>query len=82
MAIGKAGVDIEISKLTIKLGYLKIIEKGQLSKMYIENDAAVYMKEEKKIDIHVELNLGKKNFTAYTMDLTKKYIEINSDYRS
>ena len=23
-----------------------------------------------------------KNFTAYTMDLTKKYIEINADYRS
>ena len=40
------------------------------------------MREEKKIDISVELNLGKKNFTAYTMDLTKKYIEINGDYRS
>ena len=82
MAIGKAGVDIEINKLSIKLGSLKIIEKGQLSKMYIESDAAVYMKEEKKIDINVELNLGKKNFTAYTMDLTKKYIDINGDYRS
>ena len=82
MAIGKAGVDIEINKLSIKLGSLKIIEKGLLSKTYIENDAAVYMKEEDKIDIGIELNLGKKNFTAYTMDLTKKYIEINSDYRS
>ena len=82
MAIGKAGVDIEINKLSLKLGSLEIIEKGQLSKTYIEDDAAVYLKEEKKIDIKVELNLGKKNFTAYTMDLTKKYIEINSDYRS
>ena len=82
MAIGKAGADIEINKLSIKLGSLKIIEKGQLSKMYIESDAAVYMKEEKKIDIDVELNLGKKNFTAYTMNLTKKYIDINGDYRS
>ena len=35
-----------------------------------------------KIDITVDLNIGKKNFTVYTMDLTKKYIEINSDYRS
>ena len=26
--------------------------------------------------------LKRKNFTAYTMDLTKKYIEINADYRS
>ena len=82
MAIGKAGVDIKIDKLSIKLGSLKIIEKGQLSKTYIESDAATYMKEEKKIDIAVELNLGRKNFTAYTMDLTKKYIEINGDYRS
>ena len=39
------------------------------------------MKEE-KIDLFVNLNLGKKEFSAYTMDLTKKYIEINSDYRT
>jgi glutamate N-acetyltransferase/amino-acid N-acetyltransferase len=82
MAIGKADVDIKVNKLSIKLGQIKIIEKGQLSKTYIENDAGVYMKEEKNIDIIVDLNLGKKNFTAYTMDLTKKYIEINADYRS
>ena len=82
MAIGKTDVEIDINKLSIKLGSLKIIEKGQLSKTYIENDAAVYMREEKKIDLFVNLNLGKKNFTAYTMDLTKKYIEINTDYRS
>ena len=82
MAIGKTDVDIEVNKLSIKLGSIKIIEKGQLSKTYIESDAAVYLREEKKIDIDVDLNLGKKNFTAYTMDLTKKYIDINADYRS
>ncbi|MDC0569462.1 bifunctional glutamate N-acetyltransferase/amino-acid acetyltransferase ArgJ [Candidatus Pelagibacter sp.] len=82
MAIGKSGVDIRINKLSVKLGPIKIIEKGQLSKNYIEDDAKVYMKESQKIDITVELNLGKKNFTAYTMDLTRKYIDINSDYRS
>ena len=82
MAIGKADVDIDINKLSIKLGSIKIIEKGQLSKTYIESDAAVYMREEKQIDITVDLNLGRKNFTAYTMDLTKKYIDINADYRS
>ena len=82
MAIGKSDVDIDINKLSIKLGPIKIIEKGQLSKSYIEDDAAVYMKEGKKIDITIDLNLGKKNFVAYTMDFTKRYIEINSDYRS
>jgi len=82
MAIGKADVDIMINKLSIKLGSIKIIEKGQLSKTYIESDAAAYMREEKQINITIDFNLGRKNFTAYTMDLTKKYIEINADYRS
>ena len=82
MAIGKADIDIKINKLSVKLGSIKIIEKGQLSKTYTEDAAAEYMKESKKIDIFVDLNLGKKSFTAYTMDFTKKYIEINTDYRS
>ena len=82
MAIGKANVNIELHKLFIKLGLMKIVEKGQLSKTYVEDDAVVYMKEEKKIDIVIDLNMGTKNFTAYTMDLTKKYVEINADYRS
>ena len=82
MAIGKANVNIELHKLFIKLGLMKIVEKGQLSKTYVEDDAVVYMKEEKKIDIIIDLNMGTKNFTAYTMDLTKKYVEINADYRS
>ena len=37
---------------------------------------------EYKIDITVDLATGSKEFIAYTMDLTKKYIEINADYRS
>jgi glutamate N-acetyltransferase / amino-acid N-acetyltransferase len=82
MAIGKANIDIVLSTLSIKLGAIKIIEKGNLSNSYIEDDASSYLKEENKIDIEVDLGIGKKNFTAYTVDLTKKYIEINSDYRS
>ena len=35
-----------------------------------------------KIDINIDISSGLKNFTAYTMDFTKKYIEINADYRS
>ena len=82
MAIGKANININLNKLSIRLGPIKIIEKGQLSSTYNEDDAEVYMKEEKKIDLYIDLNVGKKNFTAYTMDLTTKYIEINADYRT
>ena len=81
MAIGKANVNINLNKLEIKFGAIKIIEKGQLSINYNEIEVAEYMKNE-QIDLYIDLNMGKKSFSVYTMDLTKKYIEINSDYRS
>ena len=81
MAIGKANVNLTPNKITIKLGNITIIENGKLLNSYNEKDAANYMKEE-KIDLLVNLNQGKKEFVCYTMDLTKKYIEINSDYRT
>ncbi len=81
MAIGKAGVKIDLKKLSISFGSIKIIEKGQIFKKYKENEVASYMKDQ-SIDILVNLNMGSKSFTAYTMDLTKKYIDINADYRS
>jgi glutamate N-acetyltransferase/amino-acid N-acetyltransferase len=34
------------------------------------------------IDLDIEISTGKKSFTVYTMDFTKKYIDINADYRS
>jgi len=81
MAIGKSNVDIDLKRLSIQFGKIKIIEKGQLVKNYKESDVANYMKTQ-SIDISIKLNMGLKKFTAYTMDLTKKYIEINADYRS
>tara|TARA_Y100000590_G_scaffold17605_1_gene21114 strand:+ start:3009 stop:4310 length:1302 start_codon:yes stop_codon:yes gene_type:complete len=81
MAIGKSNVNLKPDKLTIKFGNITIIENGKLSNSYSETEAAHYMKGE-KIDLLINLNLGKKEFTSYTMDLTKKYIEINSDYRT
>ena len=81
MAIGKANVQLNLEKLAINFGKIKVIEKGQLLPNYEEIEVAEYMRGQ-KIDLTVDLNIGNKNFTAYTMDLTKKYIEINADYRS
>ena len=81
MAIGKANVQLNLEKLAINFGKIKVIEKGQLLTNYEEIEVAEYMRGQ-KIDLTVDLNIGNKNFTAYTMDLTKKYIEINADYRS
>ena len=81
MAIGKANVQLNLNKLALDFGNIKVIEKGQLAANYEEAEVAEYMRGE-KIDLKIDLNIGNKNFTAYTMDLTKKYIEINADYRS
>ena len=81
MAIGKSGVSINLKKLSINFGNIKVVDKGQLVNNYKETEVANYMKEH-TIDISISLNMGLKKFTAYTMDLTKKYIEINADYRS
>ena len=81
MAIGKANVPINIEKLSIKVGEIIIIQNGKLSINYDEEVTSNYMKSD-NIDITVNISKGSKNFTAYTMDLTKKYVEINADYRS
>ena len=81
MAIGKAGVPINFDKLSLKFGELLIVQNGKLNTNYNEAEASDYMKND-NIDINIDISSGSKNFEAYTMDLTKKYVEINSDYRS
>ena len=81
MAIGKAGLFINLEKLSIKFGEISIIQNGKINQNYNESETSEYMKNT-NIEVCVDLSLGSKNFTAYTMDFTKKYVEINSDYRS
>ena len=81
MAAGKTDVDLNINSINLNIGSHKVLEKGQLSKYFSENNLKEYMKND-TIKITLEINLGKKNFTCYTMDLTKKYLKINSDYRT
>ena len=81
MAIGKSQATINLDKLSIKFGELNIVHKGKFFSHYDENETTSYMKN-KNIEISIDVASGNKYFTAYTMDLTKKYIEINADYRS
>ena len=81
MAIGKSGIDVNLNKLSLKFGDLIIVTKGKIYNQYNENEAANYMKNS-DIDISIDIGNGKKNFSVYTMDLTKEYIKINADYRS
>ena len=81
MAIGKSGVRVDIKKLTILIGPFKVLVNGNLAKDYKEIIVSDYMKNE-SITITIDVGLGNKKFTAYTMDLTKEYVQINADYRT
>ena len=81
MAIGKSGSLINLNKLSIKFGDLVIVQNGKLHTSYNEHNTSEYMTND-TIEIEVDISSGTKNFTSYTMDLTKKYIDINADYRT
>ena len=81
MAVGKCNVKINIKKLSIKIGNNSVFLNGEVDKNYNEDHVKNYMKNN-ALEIIIDIGTGTKSFTAYTMDLTKKYIKINSDYRS
>ena len=81
MAIGKSEESIVANNLTIKFGQFTVVENGQQIDNYNEKIVKEYMKWD-AIEINIELNMGKSNFTVYTCDFTKDYIDINTDYRN
>jgi glutamate N-acetyltransferase/amino-acid N-acetyltransferase len=81
MAVGKAGERAERDKLAIWFGGVRVAHKGLRDPGYDEAEVSKLMQAD-KIDIKVDLGLGKGDFTVWTCDLTKRYVEINGDYRS
>lgn len=81
MAVGKSGAKADRDLLSIRFGDILVAEKGWVAESYTEEDGAAYMKGE-NIVISVDLGLGDATDTVWTCDFTKRYIEINADYRS
>ncbi len=81
MAIGKSKAKLEQNNISLKFGRNIVLNKGKLKKNYNEKPISEYLKKN-EIRIEVDLNYGKFFSKVWTCDLTKKYIEINADYRS
>jgi len=81
MAVGKAGVDLDINKLDIYLGDTQLMAAGQKQAAYTEAQGAAVMAEE-EITITIDLNAGEHSETVWTCDLSQEYVRINADYRS
>jgi glutamate N-acetyltransferase/amino-acid N-acetyltransferase len=81
MAVGKAGVALDINKLDIWLGDVCLMQAGQKHETYSESQGAAIMACE-EIVITIDLHAGNVRETVWTSDLSHEYVRINADYRS
>ncbi|HEY3694312.1 bifunctional glutamate N-acetyltransferase/amino-acid acetyltransferase ArgJ [Phenylobacterium sp.] len=81
MAAGRADEPINRERLSIRFGELKAAEDGAISPTYDERKMSAYMKKA-ELEIGVDVGVGRASATMWTCDLTKRYVEINGDYRS
>jgi glutamate N-acetyltransferase/amino-acid N-acetyltransferase len=81
-AIGRAGVQgLDVSRITIHLGAVCIVENGTLATRYTEAQGQAEMNKA-AIDITVNLNRGSAREIVWTSDLSEDYVRINASYRS
>ena len=80
-ALGRSGADFEAEAVVLKIGGILVFEKGQPSPEDLDALLAPSMRHQ-DVAIELELNAGRGSFTLLASDLTKRYIEINADYRT
>ncbi len=81
MAVGKTDEPVDRDRLMIRFGPHVAAIDGAPSPTYDEAQMSAYMKRP-EIDITVDVGSGRASATVWTCDLTKRYVEINGDYRS
>lgn len=80
-AAGRADQPIRRDLLSVRFGDLYAARDGAVSAEYDESKMSTYMKRS-ELEITVTVGPGAGRATMHTCDLTKLYVEINSDYRS
>ncbi|MBU1324088.1 MAG: bifunctional glutamate N-acetyltransferase/amino-acid acetyltransferase ArgJ [Alphaproteobacteria bacterium] len=81
MAVGKTEEPVSKERLAIRFGPHVAAVEGAPSPTYDEAKMSAYMKNA-EIDVTVDVGMGRASATVWTCDLTKRYVEINGDYRS
>ncbi|MBF0189960.1 MAG: bifunctional glutamate N-acetyltransferase/amino-acid acetyltransferase ArgJ [Magnetococcales bacterium] len=80
-AVGASGVSVSPEAVSLWLGDVLVLERGQLAEGYTENKGAAVMARP-EIVIRLDLAVGAGERTVWTCDLTHDYITINADYRT
>ncbi|WP_135211507.1 bifunctional glutamate N-acetyltransferase/amino-acid acetyltransferase ArgJ [Vitreimonas flagellata] len=81
MAIGRADQPVRKDMIAVRFGELYAARDGMVSAEYDEAAMSAYMKRD-ELEITVTVGPGSGRARMYTCDLTKRYVEINGDYRS
>ena len=81
MAVGKTEEPVDRDRLMIRFGPHVAAVDGAPSPAYDEAALSAYMKNP-ELEITVDVGSGRASATVWTCDLTKRYVEINGDYRS
>ncbi len=86
-AAGNSGVKFNLNEVDLYMGNAQILEKGKL-KQFDSNKVTDYIRSKMKgrylvddiVQIIINLNSGESKGKAWGCDLSKKYVEINSEY--
>ncbi|HYD74384.1 MAG TPA: bifunctional glutamate N-acetyltransferase/amino-acid acetyltransferase ArgJ [Candidatus Binatia bacterium] len=81
MAVGRSDQPVKREMITVRFGALWAARDGMVSAEYDEAAMSAYMKLP-ELEIGVVVGPGSGRATMHTCDLTKRYVEINGDYRS
>jgi glutamate N-acetyltransferase/amino-acid N-acetyltransferase len=81
MAVGRADEPINRERLSVRFGALWAAQDGAVAPGYDEAKMSAYMKNA-ELEVGVDVGVGRGEATMWTCDLTKRYVEINGDYRS
>ena len=81
MAVGRADEPVVREKISVRFGDLWAARDGAVSRDYDEAAMSAYMKNA-ELEIGVDVGAGDAAAVLWTCDLTKRYVEINGDYRS
>jgi glutamate N-acetyltransferase/amino-acid N-acetyltransferase len=81
MAVGKADEPVDRDSMSVKFGPHWAAQDGLVSPTYDEAKMSAYMKNQ-ELEVTVDVGVGRASSTVWTCDLTKRYVEINGDYRS
>lgn len=79
-AVGYSEQPIQVDKVSIALGDLQVVENG-LPIDFDEEAGTEYLQQE-TVTIHVDLQNGAGEATAWGCDLTYDYVKINASYRT